>query len=112
LKDVAKANRNSRLNHFWMQAGDQLDLERSLNLGFGFPAMIVVSPNKQVFGTLRGSFDKKGLNDFLKKAGAGSVPNLEPFPKSGMKFKKADKWDSKDAAIIEEEPLDWDNDEL
>jgi len=26
-----------------------------------------------------------------------------------MKFKKADKWDGKDAAIIEEEPIDWDD---
>jgi len=109
LKKSAKANRNYRLTHFWLQAGDQLDLERALNLGFGFPAMVVVSPTKQVFGTLRGSFSLEGIKDYQRMAGGGQVRNLEPLPKMGMTFKKADKWDGKDAPVIEEESYDYDD---
>ena len=46
LMEVAKANRKYPFTFFWLQAGDKLDLERKLNLGFGYPAVIAVSPNK------------------------------------------------------------------
>jgi hypothetical protein len=35
---------------------------------------------------------------------------VDPLPVGGVEFKKADKWDGKDAAPIEEEPEE--NDEL
>jgi len=44
IKKVAKQNRKQPFRWFWLQAGDQLDLERSLNLGFGFPAVVAISP--------------------------------------------------------------------
>ena len=43
INAVAKKNRKSPFRWFWLQAGDQLDLERELNLGFGFPAAIAIS---------------------------------------------------------------------
>jgi len=115
IAKAAKANRNYRLTHFWLQAGDQLDLERQLNLGFGFPALVVVSPTKAVFGVLAGSFSQEGVKDYLRMAGGGQVRNLEPLAKSGIVIKKADKWDGKDAPVIVEEPLDdddYENEEL
>jgi len=44
VKKVAKKNRRSPFKWFWLSAGDQLDTERQLNLGFGFPAVVVISP--------------------------------------------------------------------
>jgi hypothetical protein len=44
VTDVAKKNRKHPFKWFWLQAGDQLDLEKSLNLGFGFPAVVAISP--------------------------------------------------------------------
>lgn len=114
IKKAAKANRNYRLTHFWLQAGDQLDLERQLNLGFGFPALVVVSPTKSMFGMLQGSFSEAGIKDYLRMAGGGQVRNLSALPTTGFKVKKTDKWDGKDAPVIEEEPLDddYENEEL
>ena len=40
----AKTNRKQPFKWFWLQAGDQLDLERQLNLGFGFPALVAIAP--------------------------------------------------------------------
>ena len=72
----------------------------------GFPAMVVVSPTKKMFGTMRGAYSEKGLGDYLRSASSGNVRNLEPFPKAGMTFKKVAQWDRKDAAPIVEEPLE------
>jgi len=78
-------------------------------LGFGFPALIVVSPTKAMFGTMKGSFNIEGVKEYLRMAGGGQVRNLEALPKAGMTFKKADKWDGKDAPVIEEESYDFDD---
>ena len=96
---------------FWLQSGDQLDVERRLNLGFGYPAVVAISPNKQVFATMRGSFSIDNFNDFLIKVVTGSAAT-DKLPAGGIEFKKADKWDGEDAAPIEEEPEEIYDDEL
>lgn len=52
---------------------------------------------------MRGSFSKQGAIDFLNKVMSGAHP-VDPIPVGGMEFKKADKWDGKDAEPIVEEP--------
>ena len=56
IMKVAKKQRSQPFVFFWLQSGDQLDLERKMNLGFGYPAVVAISPNKQVFATMRGTF--------------------------------------------------------
>jgi len=75
-----------------------------LNLGFGFPAMIAVSPNKQVVATMTASFTKDNASSFMTKVMSGGA-RTDNLPKSGMVFKKRSKWDGKDAEPIVE---DWD----
>lgn len=104
IMKVAKSNRKQPFTFFWLQAGDQLDLERSLNLGFGFPAMIAVSPNKSVVATMTGAFDKQNASSFLTRVMSGGA-RTDPLPKSGMVFKKRSKWDGKDAEPIVEDDL-------
>lgn len=104
IMKVAKSNRKQPFTFFWLQAGDQLDLERSLNLGFGFPAMIAVSPNKSVFATMTAAFDKEHASSFLNSVMSGRA-RTDSLPKSGMVFKKRSKWDGKDAEPIVD---DWD----
>lgn len=51
----------------WSEAGAQTSLEEALELGgFGYPAMAVVNAKKLKFSTLRGSFSKNGINEFLR----------------------------------------------
>lgn len=99
----AKANRKQSFKWFWLQAGDQLDLERSLNLGFGFPAVVAISPTKKMISTMRSSFSSSNLDEFLRNLliGKGGLENLQ----SAIVVKKADKWDGKDATPYEEEDL-------
>jgi len=110
LKKVAKKNRSQPFAFFWLQSGDQLDLERKLNLGFGYPATIAVSPSKGVFATMRGSFSLEGTNAFLSKVLTGSA-GTDKILGGSLEFKKADKWDGKDATPYVEEETDY-GDEL
>lgn len=93
---VAKKNMKKPFSFFWLQAGDQLDLERSLNLGFGYPAVIAASPNKSMFATMTAAFNKDNLSSFLDKTLTGSAA-YSSLPKDGIKIKKVSKWDGKDA---------------
>ena len=104
LTKVAKTQRSQPFNFFWLQSGDQLDLERKMNLGFGYPAVVAISPTKEVFATMRGSFNESNLNEFLTKVITGSAPTDKLFKGTMDEIKKADKWDGKDAAPIIEEP--------
>ena len=101
LKKVAKKNRKQPFVWFWLSAGDQLDLERELNLGFGFPAAIAISPQKKMIGIMKGGYSEKGINEWLQSllTGRGGLAKLA----KPVAFKKVDKWDGKDAPALEEE---------
>jgi protein disulfide-isomerase A6 len=73
IASVAKKNRRHPFVYFWLQAGDQMDIERQLNLGFGFPAVVAISPNKSKVSTLKGSFSDDKLADFLSDLMSGRV---------------------------------------
>lgn len=98
---VAKKNRRHSFNWFWLQAGDQLDLERALSLGFGFPAVVAISPTKKMIATMRSSFSPENLNEFLSNLliGRGGLQKL-PGP---IKIKKSEKWNGEDAAPLEDD---------
>lgn len=67
-------------------------------MGFGFPAVVAISPNKSKVSTLKGSFSEEKLADFLSDLMSGRVA-LDDL-KSKLAIKKADKWDGKDAQPI------------
>ena len=108
---VAKHQRKQPFVFFWVQSGDQLDLERKMNLGFGYPAVVAISPSKQVFATMRGSFSYDNMNEFLVKVMTGSAPT-DKLPMGGIEIRKADKWDGLDAKPIIEEPEEPEEEEL
>ena len=96
IKKVATNNRKSRfLSFFWLQAGDQLDLERALGLGFGFPATIAVSPSRGLFSVMKSSFSEADLGNFVRNL-ISSGSGLEKLNVE-LVFKKVDAWDGKDA---------------
>lgn len=109
--DVARRNRKNPVVYFWLAAGDQLDLERKLNLGFGYPAVLAVSRTKGVFATMRSAFSQSNAHEFLQKVMTGSA-SVASLPQEGLVFRKAAAWDGKDAPAIEEEPLDYDPSDL
>jgi hypothetical protein len=61
----------------------------------------LVQPQKKKFGVMKSSFSQKSMNEFLSSILTRGM-SLQPLP-GDMKFKKADKWDGKDAPVLEEE---------
>eukprot|EP00922_Rhytidocystis_sp_ex-Travisia-forbesii_P072773 GHVS01108486.1.p1 GENE.GHVS01108486.1~~GHVS01108486.1.p1 ORF type:complete len:459 (+),score=112.32 GHVS01108486.1:123-1499(+) len=103
LKEVnllAKASSNMPFTFFWSQGGDQLDLEQQLNLAFGYPAVVALSLDKQVFSVHRGDFSQESMRAFLRMKGS-----VEPLPKELKKVVTVEKWDGKDA-LPPKDPLD------
>ena len=101
IKKVAKTQRSSPFKWFWLQAGDQLDTERQLNLGFGFPAVVAISPSKKMTATMRSSFSDSNIKDFCGDLliGKGGLSKLA----GAINLKKAEKWDGKDAPPLTED---------
>jgi len=95
--------KKSPIAHLWLQAGDQLDLERQLNLGFGFPAVVAVSPVKKLYSIMHGSFSLKNLNNYVQELLDGRG-KLQPLNHVKMTFQNSPKWDRTDAPVIVEEP--------
>jgi len=105
LKETAKSTLGKPFVFFWAQAGDNIDLENNLGLGFGFPAIIAISPQKNKFGVMKGAFNEKGVKSFVDGLLIGKTP-LGPLP-ANFKFKKVSAWDGKDAPPLEEENYDF-----
>lgn len=99
FQESKKEGRN--IGFLWSQGGDQFELEETLGLQFGFPAVIAVNFGKEKFGVHRGTMDK--ITEFLISLSRGGTP-LGPLPKNA-KAVKADPWDGKDAAPPTEEEL-------
>ena len=76
-----------------------MDTERDLNLGFGFPAVVGISPNKNKIATMKAAFDEEKLSGFLSDliSGRAALDDL----KKKIIIKKADKWDGNDAPPLE-----------
>lgn len=62
-------------------------MERGLNLGFGYPAVIATSSTKSMFATMTAAFNKNEVSSFLEKTLLGSAMYSD-LPKDGIKIKK------------------------
>uniref|UniRef100_A0A7S1ZV28 protein disulfide-isomerase n=1 Tax=Ditylum brightwellii TaxID=49249 RepID=A0A7S1ZV28_9STRA len=98
---------------FWFEGGSQFDLEDTLELTFGFPAVVAVSLDKNAYVVLRGSFNEKSVSRFLTSISTGrqgTVP-LRKIPE----IADVEPWDGLDGTPIEEEPLEdimgWDDED-
>lgn len=79
-----------------------MDTERQLNLGFGFPAVVAISPNKNKVSIMKAAFSGEALGNFLADLMSGRV-GLDDLKGGKIVIKKADKWDGQDAKPIVDE---------
>ena len=78
-----------------------MDLEKQLNLGFGFPAVVAISNSKNKVATMKASFNQENFSTFCNEVISGRV--LLDDLKTKIVVKKADAWDGEDAKPIQEE---------
>jgi len=75
-----------------------------LNLGFGFPAIVAISPIKKKFAVQKASFSTETLNNFMNGLLSGKE-SLEDL-KFEIKLNKVDAWDGQDAPTVVDDSSD------
>ena len=65
LESVAKSLRGKPLSFLWSEGGSQPSLEQSLEVTFGYPALVVLAKEKGVYGILRTSWSEKNIVSFV-----------------------------------------------
>jgi protein disulfide-isomerase A6 len=105
LNQVSRSFRGTPFELMWFEGGnEQMELEATLELTFGYPAVAAVSLDKQAFAVQRGAFNEKAISKFLNSIMSGRQATL-PMQSSPV-VKTTQPWDGLDAALVEEEPLD------
>nr|XP_054755172.1 protein disulfide-isomerase A6 homolog [Lytechinus pictus] len=116
LRELGEKYKAKLWGWVWTSAGEHSSLEQSLDIGgFGYPAMAVMNVRKKKFSILRGSFDKAGIDEFLRSisVGRGSTQSL----RDGLpEIQTVEAWDGKDGQLpveddIDLSDIDWDDEE-
>lgn len=107
LRKAADDFKKRQWGWLWMEGGAQPKVEEALEIGgFGYPAMAAVNYKKMKFTSLRGSFSKDGIKEFLRDISYGRG---QTAPVRGAELPKIytnEPWDGKDGQLPVEEDID------
>lgn len=73
LKDIREKHINKPLTFLWVQGGNNFDLEESLRLGTGYPAIIAINYGKGKFAPMRAKYNNEEINSFIGDLLTGRV---------------------------------------
>ena len=107
LKEVGDKYKSKLWGWVWSEAGKQSKLEEALGMGgFGYPTLAVVNVRKMKYSILKGSFDKTGIDEFLRRLAVGRG-STEPIRGAALpELDNVEAWDGKDGQLPEEEDID------
>lgn len=107
LIEMGEKYKKKQWGWIWTEAGTQVDLEESLEMGgFGYPTMSAVSFKKMKYSVLKGSFSREGINEFLRDISFGRGATAPVRGAIKPKINKVEHWDGKDGQMPEEEDID------
>lgn len=86
--------RDKPVSFLWAQAGDHQELQDQFSLYSGFPAVLLINPQRRIFSVMKSSFTEEHLEEWLK-----DILNR----KGGRKFGQYSK--SLSFGSVEEEPV-------
>lgn len=106
-KYIPKKIRLTKTNCSFCLGGKQPAVEEALEIGgFGYPAMAAVNYKKLKYTSLRGSFSKDGIYEFLRDISYGRGQTAPVRGAAIPKIDTVEAWDGKDGQLPEEEELD------
>lgn len=110
---ASKAVRGMSFHFIWFEGGAQPDLENTLEMTFGFPAVAAYSMSKEVYIVHRASFTESNIRKFLTGITTGKLRTSKISKVPAIETVEA--WDGKDGVPFEEESLadimGWDDDD-
>eukprot|EP00898_Chlorokybus_atmophyticus_P008147 jgi/Chlat1/8333/Chrsp8S08092 len=103
LKSVADKLKGRAYNYFWVEGGQQLQLEEAVGVGgYGYPAIVAVKPSALAYAPAKVPFTASAIKDFLSE-------NVRLIPMSSRQVPDLAQhapWDGKDGEIIEADEFD------
>ena len=110
---ASKAVRGMNFNFMWFEGGSQTDLEQTLELTFGFPAVAAYSADKGVYSVHRASYGEANIRKWLLSITTGRQPTYKVSKEPMIEL--VEPWDGQEGKPVEEEfSLDeimgWDDD--
>lgn len=107
LKELGEKYKKRMWGWVWAEAGAQAKLEASLEIGgFGYPAMAAVNVRKMKYAILRGSFDRTGIEEFLRAVSVGRGSTAPIQGAEIPQIEETEPWDGKDGELPIEEDID------
>lgn len=107
VKKAAESYKQKGWGWLWVEGSAQPKVEEALEIGgFGYPAMVAVNYKKMKFTSLRGSFAKDGINEFLRDISYGRGQTAPVKGAAIPKIYKNEAWDGKDGQLPVEEDID------
>lgn len=107
LRGAADKFKKQQWGWLWIEGGAQPKVEEALEIGgFGYPAMVAVNYKKMKFTSLRGSFSKDGIYEFLRDISFGRGQTAPVRGAELPKIYENQPWDGKDGQLPEEEDID------
>lgn len=111
VKNAAESFKKKGWGWLWSEGGAQPKVEEALEIGgFGYPALVAVNYKKLKFTSLRGSFSKDGINEFLRDIAYGRGQTAPVRGATYPKIYKNEPWDGKDGVLPVEEDIDLSDD--
>jgi protein disulfide-isomerase A6 len=107
LISLSKVARTFRKNFsfLWFEGGNaQVELETTLGLTFGFPALVAISLDREALAVMHGAFRETNIQTFLHgiTTGRQSVMPLQ-VPGADLPVATTEPWDGKDGKPLEDE---------
>lgn len=107
LRQLGDKYKKKQWGWLWSEGGAQPAVEDALEIGgFGYPTLVAVSVKKMKYTTLRGSFSKDGINEFLRDISYGRGQTAPVKGAALPKIVATAPWDGKDGQLPAEE--EWD----
>eukprot|EP01023_Acetabularia_acetabulum_P004805 TRINITY_DN12033_c0_g1_i1.p1 TRINITY_DN12033_c0_g1~~TRINITY_DN12033_c0_g1_i1.p1 ORF type:complete len:466 (+),score=101.85 TRINITY_DN12033_c0_g1_i1:119-1516(+) len=107
LNKMAESYKERPFSYFWVEGAKQPNVEKSLEVGgFGYPALVALSPTKKAFAPLKGRFEFKQIEEFVTSLRTGHSKLTRLSDEQMPTVESIDPWDGKDAQLEVEEEFD------
>jgi protein disulfide-isomerase A6 len=111
LKGISQSYASMPYSYFWTAAGLQSGLEGSFNVGgFGYPAVVLYSPRKKIYTTLKGGFSHEEISELINtlRRGKAQVQSIQG-DESIAALETVVPWDGKDGVVQAEDEFSLDD---
>ena len=104
IQTLSKSFRGTPFRFLWFEGTSQPSLESTIEMTFGFPAVVAINLDKSIYCIHRFSFNEKALSSFLYSITSGRAASYK-LDEQNIEdvIVNVEEWDGKDVVVEEEE---------